>query len=358
MKGRMIHHVDGQQESQVYEPIRNQCINSISRPILNQRLVESLPPTVEARFNTKLSRLDLKKRLAWGKHASAKVQPGQEHDNAQVGGEAGGQGKDRKKQTQTEGGEDSQPTAFDLVIGCDGSWSRVRSEMMRVDRSAFPAIRYTELTWGSVDFSQSFINSAYIELRMPALPGGGWAMDPNHLHIWPRHSYMLIALPNKDGSFTLTLFVPFDSLEMLDTEAKVAGWFRTNFPSAVDIVGIDRLVKDFMANPRGNLVTINVSPSSWSSHALLLGDASHSMVPFYGQGLNCGLEDVRVLNSYLTQHNIASTTSAGPGVSDEPLTAALAEYSTHRAADLRAICDLALQNQSVSLCPPRFILSD
>lgn len=153
--------------------------------------------------------------------------------------------------------------------------------------------------------------------------------------------------------------MPYDSLKSLETEEQVAQWFKTNFPDAVEVIGVTPLVKTFMSNPRGNMVTIHVSSQaqsgsslihqvsqlSWSSHALLLGDASHSMVPFYGQGLNCGLEDVRILNSYLTQHHIDSTTSIKLGETDEQLAAAFSAYSTARVPDLQAICDLALRNQ-------------
>ncbi|ORY32327.1 kynurenine 3-monooxygenase [Naematelia encephala] len=327
MKGRMIHHVDGKQESQIYDPIHSQCINSISRPILNQRLLEALPDEIKIRFNTKLSRIDFRSNTAWGIGPDAKeVLPGQEHDDGKIGGQGGTDSKGKSKMK-----EDSEGTGFDLIIGCDGSWSKVRTEMMRVER---------------VDFSQSFIPHAYIELHMPAdkAKAGGYAIDKNHLHIWPRHSFMLIGLPNKDGSFTLTLFLPFSSLDSIDTRDKARTFFVENFPTAVAIVGEDLLLDDFEKNPRGNLVTINVSPISWSSHALLLGDASHSMVPFYGQGLNCGLEDVRVLNSYLTSHDISPTTTLPLGQTDPILSVALAAYSRDREADLRAICELALQN--------------
>lgn len=133
MRARMIHHVDGRQEAQVYDPAQGQCINSISRPLLNQRLVERLPAGVRTRFHTKLSRLDLRARRAWGKNAGPRVQPGQEHDDGKVGGRQGGQGVDAGK-SEENGREDKEPTAFDLIIGCDGSWSRVRTEMMRLDR--------------------------------------------------------------------------------------------------------------------------------------------------------------------------------------------------------------------------------
>ncbi|KAK6905528.1 kynurenine 3-monooxygenase [Kwoniella mangroviensis CBS 8507] len=327
MKGRMIHHVDGKQESQIYDPINGQCINSIGRPLLNQRLLESLPSQIKIRFQTKLSRVDLNNRIAFGSGAEKDkkdVVTGEEHDDGRIAGGNSEKGKTKSK-------EDEHGTKFDLIIGCDGSWSKVRTSMMRMDR---------------IDFSQSFIPHAYIELHMPAdsTKPGGYAIDKNHLHIWPRHSFMLIGLPNKDGSFTLTLFIPFSSLSTLNSREAASRFFIEHFPSAVQIVGEKKLLDDFMNNPRGNLVTINCTPSAWSSHALLLGDASHSMVPFYGQGLNCGLEDVRVLNSVLEKHKISSTTSLGLGETDKDLELALKAYSVERQADLKAICELALQN--------------
>ncbi|WVQ97129.1 kynurenine 3-monooxygenase [Kwoniella sp. CBS 9459] len=342
MKGRMIHHTDGKQESQLYDPINGQCINSIGRPLLNQRLVESLPDTIKLRFNTKLSRVDLDHKKAYGSSPEHKgAVPGEEDDDGAIGGGGGlttgddkheeqkkRKGKGKGKETTKE---DEVGTGFDLIIGADGSWSKVRTTMMRMER---------------IDFSQSFIPHAYIELHMPAdsTKPGGYAIDKNHLHIWPRHSFMLIGLPNKDGSFTLTLFIPFASLATIKTRDAASAFFKENFPSAVDIVGEKKLLDDFENNPRGNLVTINCTPSAWSSHALLLGDASHSMVPFYGQGLNCGLEDVRVLNSVLEKHKVTPTTSLKLGETDPSLELALKAYSVERQADLKAICELALQN--------------
>ncbi|WVR05750.1 kynurenine 3-monooxygenase [Kwoniella sp. DSM 27419] len=333
MKGRMIHHVDGKQESQLYDPINGQCINSIGRPLLNQRLVESLPDDIKIRFNTKLSRVDFQSKQAFGTYPEKKqVVPGEEHDDAAIAGGGGGGGKKKDKGKGKERmKEDDQPTGFDLIIGADGSWSKVRNAMMRMER---------------MDFSQSFIPHAYIELHMPADPTkpGGYAIDKNHLHIWPRHSFMLIGLPNQDGSFTLTLFIPFASLALIKTRDAASAFFKENFPSAVAIVGEDKLLDDFEHNPRGNLVTINCTPSAWSSHALLIGDASHSMVPFYGQGLNCGLEDVRVLNAVLEKHSVSPATSLEIGETDPALELALKAYSVERQADLKAICELALQN--------------
>ncbi|KAL7419911.1 kynurenine 3-monooxygenase, mitochondrial precursor [Cryptotrichosporon argae] len=313
MKARMIHALDGSQDSQLYDPRGGQTGFSISRSLLNQRLLEALPPAIRTRFNTKLARLDLHACVAYAESARKPVDVGDEH----------GDGKSGKDEPD---GQADKGTNFDLVVGADGSWSKVRAEMMRVER---------------VDFSQSFIPHAYIELHMPTDPTkpGGFAIDPHHLHIWPRHAFMMIALANKDGSFTLTLFLPFAALEPLHSRDDHARFLAEHFPSVLEIVG-DRLVDDFCGNPRGNLVTINVSPLAWKSHAVLLGDSAHSMVPFYGQGLNCGLEDVRVLNAYLENFHVGAT------VDDETdtLAAALAAYSAGREPDLRAICQLAMDN--------------
>lgn len=303
MKGRMIHHPDGRQESQLYDPADGQCINSLPRPLLNQKLLQSLPTTIHLRFETKLARIDFTKRIAYPKQARTVVKPGEEVENS-------------LKET-----DEMKGVGFDLVVGCDGSWSKVRQEMMRVQR---------------MDFSQSFIPHAYIELHMPPADGGSFAMDKNHLHIWPRHSFMLIGLPNQDGSFTLTLFAPFTEIEKLTTRTSAIEFLRENFPTAVEWAGEERMLSDLENNPRGSLVTINVSPCHYSTSAVLLGDASHSMVPFYGQGLNCGLEDVRVLNSYLDAYGVRAEGSG--------LEQALEAYSKGRKEDLEAICELAMDN--------------
>lgn len=201
MKGRMIHHASGQEESQLYDPIRGQCINSISRPVLNQRLLEALPQGIDIRFETKLARIDFRSRTAWGASTSkkSKVQPGQENEDGQVGGGEKGEHATGKKQREEKDTVDEEGTRFDLVIGCDGSWSKVRSEMMRVERYVLAVQDKPQKLTSRIDFSQSFIPHAYIELHMPAdaKKPEGFAMDKNHLHIWPRHAFMLIGLPNK-----------------------------------------------------------------------------------------------------------------------------------------------------------------
>jgi kynurenine 3-monooxygenase len=252
MPSRLIHHLDGRTEAQLYDPLRGNCSNSIHRGLLNQRMVEALPDEVEVRFNTKLARVEFGQRSAHGVRTK-RGEPTLLDSPPET------------PQIPVLAKAEKVDAEFDLIVGADGSWSKVRQEMMRAER---------------IDFSQSFIPHAYIELHMEADASkpGGFAMPPNHLHIWPRHKFMLIALPNKDGSFTLTLFIPFDELHALSTPDDARAFFQKHFRDAWDIVG-EKLVDDFMEHPRGNLVTINVTPSTYSSHAVLMGDACHSMVP-------------------------------------------------------------------------------
>lgn len=313
MPSRLIHHLDGRTEAQLYDPLRGQCSNSISRSVLNQRLVEALPKTIQTEFNVKLVRVDFATNTAYGVETRTGAALGTEdavrhHDGA----------ADEARKLEAR---------FDVILGADGSWSAVRQQIMRASR---------------VDFSQSFLPHAYIELHMPPIDGE-FAMPPNHLHIWPRRSFMLIALPNKDRSFTLTLFVPFAELRALETRADAEAFFAHHFPDAVKLIG-PRIVDDFMSNPRGNLVTIACTPGNLGGRAQVLGDAWHSMVPFYGQGLNCGLEDVRVLARYLDRFGVGSTTELAFGEADDRLERCLGAYSAERSEDLKAICQLAMDN--------------
>ncbi|MCO5614796.1 hypothetical protein L7F22_069080 [Adiantum nelumboides] len=177
----------------------------------------------------------------------------------------------------------------DVVFGCDGMHSIVRSEMAKAVR---------------MDFSQSYIDNSYVELHIPAGPDGDFALDPNHLHIWPRHDFMLIALANQDKSFTSTLFAPskvFD--ENLSSAKGISDFFDEHFADAVDLLGREALIRDISQRRPSPLATIRCRPYHYKSRAILLGDASHAMVPFYGQGLNCGLEDVRVMLDLIDKHS-------------------------------------------------------
>jgi kynurenine 3-monooxygenase len=179
-----------------------------------------------------------------------------------------------------------QHLPVDLIIGSDGAFSAVRLAMQFTDQ---------------FNFSQSYIEHGYKELHIPAGVAGSFQMEKNALHIWPRESYMLIALPNPDGSFTLTLFFPFTgetSFETLSTKEKVKDFFKSVFPDAYALM--PQLLEEFFQNPSSSLVTMRCFP--WvRNKTLLIGDAAHAIVPFYGQGMNAGFEDCDVLNQLLNQ---------------------------------------------------------
>jgi kynurenine 3-monooxygenase len=197
----------------------------------------------------------------------------------------------------------------DVIIGSDGSASALRACM------------------GST-VSEEPLSSGYKELPMPPREGRGFAMQENALHIWPRGNFMLIALPNRDGSFTCTLFLPFEgtpSFAELTSEAAAQSFFEDHFPDAVPL--IPGLAKQFMEAPLGRMATVKVWPWSRGS-ALLLGDAAHAIVPFFGQGMNAGFEDVTLLASMLT----------GRWERD------FSRFAEARKPDTDAIADLAVEN--------------
>ncbi|CAE6534134.1 unnamed protein product [Rhizoctonia solani] len=306
MHGRMIHDNLGRCQSQLYDR-DGQCINSIDRGLLNIGLLDELSnySNIHLHFRTKLTTVEFNSRVA----------------------------------TFTTG-ENLLNVDFDLCVGADGSYSNVRRQMMRV-------VRQVDIE--PMDYQQEYLPHDYIELSIP--PGRGvngepaFLLDPNHLHIWPRHSFMLIALPNKDRSFTCTLFAPTKDLDQLDTTDKFVAWFEVHFRDALDHIGRDRLVASFERNPRNSLICVKANPYHYKDRAIIIGDAAHAMTPFYGQGLNCGLEDVRVLMNTLLSFGVSSTVSATEAPNeDKQLSQALAYYSEHRHQDLVAICDLAMGN--------------
>ena len=203
----------------------------------------------------------------------------------------------------------------DLVIGCDGAYSAVRREMMRKPR---------------FNYSQEYIPHAYMELSVPPTPDGDFAMPRNYLHIWPRGQFMMIALPNQDRSFTLTLFMPTDTFSSLTDTESVLQFFNENFQDSIPLIGQENLVKSYLENPALPLVSIKCFPYNIGSTAVIMGDAAHAMVPFYGQGMNCGMEDCLVMDDCLNQN--------------PELGVALDEYSKFRNPDAEAMCDLALYN--------------
>lgn len=218
--------------------------------------------------------------------------------------------------TWTDRDGNSFSESADLLIGADGAFSAVRQAMQASDR---------------FDFSQSYIEHGYKELTIPPAADGSFQLDKNVLHIWPRESFMLIALPNPDGSFTCTLFFPFEgpvSFEKLNSDEAVKDFFKSVFPDVFDL--IPDLLKDFRENPSSSLVTMRCFP--WiKNKTMLIGDAAHAIVPFYGQGMNAGFEDCRVLNELLD-------------ACKDDWSAVLPEYQRLRKPAGDSIAQLALNN--------------
>lgn len=308
MYGRMVHDMVGNEISQAYG-LNGEAINSIDRADLNRGLLDELDAAgIETYFNYKLiyASLEPTPKLTFS------LLP---KDGKKVAGEA------FKNIVVVDDG--------DLIIGCDGAHSALRQHLSKYVR---------------LNFEQEYIDSAYVELRIEPESHEEYdahakdddrkfKLDKNHLHIWPRHNHMLIALPNQDGSFTSTLFGPWSLFDSLDTEDKWFDFFWNDFPDVFEkgLMTRKMLVKAFHENPRGSLVCVRCSPYHYKDRCIILGDAAHSMVPFYGQGMNCGFEDVKVLMSLLDKHN---------GNCRD----AFDEYSATRHKDLTAIIDLAMRN--------------
>jgi kynurenine 3-monooxygenase len=206
---------------------------------------------------------------------------------------------------------------YDMVFGSDGAFSRVRHRMQR--QSMF-------------DYSQEFLEVGYKELNIPANADGSHKLDKNSLHIWPRGNFMLIALPNLDGSFTCTLFMPFEgenSFEELDTEDKLITFFNKYFPSTKDV--IPDLVVDFFKNPKSYLVTMKCFPWTHSDKVALIGDACHAIVPFYGHGMNAGFEDITILSELMEEYG-------------DDWQTIFTEYENSRKPNTDAIAELSYRN--------------
>jgi kynurenine 3-monooxygenase len=219
-----------------------------------------------------------------------------------------------------------------VVIGCDGSASAIRGEMLKLSR---------------FNFSQQYLDYGYKELTIPAGAKGKRVLETNALHIWPRGNYMLIALPNVDGTFACILFLPFegpDSFATLITPAAVVEFFQSRFPDAIPLM--PDLADNFFANPTGAMVTIKCSPWHLDGRILLLGDAAHAIVPFFGQGINCGFEDCTALLALLDRY----------GADWDRV---FREFEAARKINTDAIADLAVENfveMRDRVADPRFLL--
>ena len=248
--GRMIHSLSGKMTSQLYS-VKGDAILSIDRLKLNKYLLDKAEahPNIKVYFQHKLIHANLKEQILT-------------FDN---------DGTEKK-------------VSVDFTFGCDGAHSAVRQQFMQSPH---------------FNYNQEYIDHGYKELLMPATIENDYAMPHNYIHIWPKQEFMMIALPNQDKSFTVTLFMPKESFDKIKTEEDVLAFFNKHFPDSIDKIGADSLVDDFFKNPTGSLVSIKCSPHYLDSRAVILGDAAHAMVPFYGQGVNAGLEDCLFLNECL-----------------------------------------------------------
>jgi kynurenine 3-monooxygenase len=300
MKGRMMHSIDGDITFQPYGKDESEVINSISRADLHVALVNAAEARgVAFHFRERCVAVDLKSGSL-------------------------------RFRNEISGVEKSIQSG--ILIGTDGSASAIRSEMLKL---------------GRFNFSQQYLDYGYKELTIPAGGDGSHRMDPNALHIWPRGSYMLIALPNVDGTFAGILFLPFEgenSFAALDTDAKSYDFFAAQFPDALQLM--PGMSKQFLENPVGTMVTIKCSPWHIGGRMLMLGDAAHAIVPFFGQGMNCAFEDCTCLLELLDKHGID-----WPRIFDG--------FERSRKADTDAIADLANDNfieMRDKVADPRFLL--
>jgi kynurenine 3-monooxygenase len=286
MRGRMMHDPTGALTFQPYGTEPHHVLYSVSRGELNKTLLTAAEAVagVDIRFGYKCEEVDPEGPTATFRDPAT----GELHVEA-----------------------------TGRIVGADGAFSKVRAAMQRRPR---------------FDYSQDYLSYGYKELAMPPAPDGGFALEPNALHIWPRTSYMMIALPNADRTFTCTLFWPFEgrvSFAAIGGGDEATGFFRAMFPDVVPL--IPDLAQQFERNPVGSLVTVRCRPYHEGDRAVLLGDAAHAVVPFYGQGMNAAFEDCAVLDEVVGEHAPDWAT-------------VFARYDTLRKENADALADLALHN--------------
>ena len=301
MYGRFIHHKDG---TNAYQPYGkdNQAIYSVSRADINMKLMDlaEQQENVNIQFNKKCTLINR---------------------------------KDLAITFEDNLTKETSNSSADLLFGADGAFASSRlSIQLQSDR---------------FEYNQHYIDCGYKELIIPAGKNGDFLLDKNALHIWPRGSFMMIALPNPDGNFTCTLFLPFEgekSFFNLKTDKQVEEFFKSEFSDAFTLM--PTLISDFKTNATASLVTVKCSPWVFDNKIGLIGDAAHAIVPFYGQGMNCGFEDCVVLNELIEKHN-------------DDWDIIFPEYEQLRKPDGDAIADLAIANfveMRDKTADPKFIL--
>lgn len=289
MHGRLMHDSQGNTFSSNYSGRQGEFINSISRGDLNAMLLSEAEQhdKVSIHFNKKCLRVDIESTTAYFK----------DYDS-----------------------QEAFSVHADVIFGADGAGSILRKSYYLERKFLF-------------SYSQNYLTHGYKELEIPANAQGKHQISKHHLHIWPRGDFMLIALPNMDGSFTVTLFLSYAegtyNFENLTTEEKITEFFEKEFPDALAI--IPNIKDEFFNNPTGALGTVKCSPWSYKGNTILIGDAAHAIVPFYGQGMNASFEDVVVLDEILN------------GETGDWETVFKA-YEKARKKDTDAIADLAVDN--------------
>lgn len=259
-------------------------------------------PNVKLFFHHKLTGADFKKNTAWFERPNPN--------------------NDRAAEIEVN---------FDFMIGADGAHSAVRYHLMKFTR---------------MSYQQEYVDTLWCEFTIPPGVGekyNGFRLHPNRLHIWPAGEFMFIAIPSLDKSFTCTLFLDAEGFAKLEQNSEtLVGFFDEYFPGVVpNHITEEDLRKQFATNPHLPLISIKCTPYHFSSSVVIVGDAAHAMVPFYGQGMNAGLEDVRVLFEHLDKHTV---TTESPEAAREARACALNDYTLQRTPDSFAINDLALRN--------------
>lgn len=288
MYGRQIHTLEGNSFHSPYSGRAEDYINSVSRPGLNRTLLNAAEKleNIDIKFDSSIYNANLE---------DATIEYKDKHGN--------------KHQDQGS-----------VVIGTDGAGSVIRRSLMR---------HTSELLF---NYSQNFLRHGYKELSIMPDENGQWQIDKNALHIWPNGNFMIIALPNLNGSFTLTMFHPYDGkagFNTLNTEAKLLSFFETYYPSLLPY--IPQLNQEYFENPVGTLGTIKCNPWYAFGKGLIMGDAAHAIVPFYGQGMNASLEDVKVFDDILETHG-------------SDWNQVFHAFQEARRANTDAIADLAIDN--------------
>jgi len=305
IKGRRMHDHSGNETLQLYG-VGDQCIYSVSRSGLNLILVEAAEenPLLEVKFD----------------HISIGYEITDKGDKAGV----------------NLSFKNRNAILHDRIFGADGAFSVIRENMTHTSR---------------FDYSQQYLPHGYKEIPMSPNADGGFRMSEDGLHIWPRGKFMLMALPNPGGSFTCTLFAPYEgeeSFKNIKSDEDVRAFFNRHFPDTIP--HLPTLIQDWNTNPVSSLCSVKCHPWNINSRVVIIGDAAHAIVPFFGQGMNSGFEDCTILSSLIDE--------AVP-TSEADWKALLDEYTRLRKPDGDAILDLALHNYIVmrdKTADPKFLL--